>query len=178
MVVSGGALAPHSAALPGAVAAALEGWLYLAGRLGLVALVRLLLDFYKAQLMSSGLSIVCGTAAKVYSRRVLECMPHELLVEGFVRDSLWSSQLGQADVPAGSKFNLVMSSEHAATWFDLAPGGQADGEEMEAANMFKMGPNKQRLRVSLGGMNPAQHQQAVLEVLQQLEEEEEEVGAM
>ncbi|PNW80389.1 hypothetical protein CHLRE_07g315450v5 [Chlamydomonas reinhardtii] len=171
-VVSGEDLEPFKVALPGAVAAALEGWLYLAGRLGLVALVRLLRDFFQAQLISSFLSILRATAAKVFSRRVLECMPHELLVEGFVSDSLWGPQLGQADVATGSKFSLVMNSEHAAAWFRVASGGQVDGDEIEATNVFKKGGGDNRLRVSVGGMTLAEHQAAMQEVLQQLEEEE------
>ncbi|KAG2441115.1 hypothetical protein HXX76_003967 [Chlamydomonas incerta] len=173
IVVAAADLAPHKAAVPGAVAAALEGWLYLAGRLGLVALVRLLRDFYQAHMKATTGSVLWGAAAKVLSRRVLECMPRELLWESCASDWLWAPQLGGVDVLAGSQLSLIMRSPHAASWFGFVPGAQADGDKIETLNVLQANGCHNRLRVSVGGLDAAQHQQAVQEVMQQLQEEDE-----
>ncbi|PNH04695.1 hypothetical protein TSOC_009101 [Tetrabaena socialis] len=76
-----------------AVCSELEAWLHLAGRLQLVQLARLLLDFLKVQLFAPDRSI-CQGIGSAFSPRVLECMPRELLLEGFVRDSIFNQAAG------------------------------------------------------------------------------------
>mgnify|MGYP001807265157 CR=1 FL=1 len=171
-LIAASAFEPYKAALSGAVAAALEGWLYLAGRVGLVALVRLLFDFFQSHLLPGHASMILDSTKAVLSRRVLECMPHELLVEGFVSDRLWGPQLGQADVAIGSQLRLVMRSPHTAACFGLGPGTQLTGDAVRQQDTLQQGANVNVLRLSVGGLTPAQHQQAVLAVMQQLEEEE------
>ncbi|KAG2433175.1 hypothetical protein HYH02_012718 [Chlamydomonas schloesseri] len=171
-VVEAGRLAPYKAALPGAVAAALEGWLYLAGRLRLVPLVRLLLDFFQVHLLPNARAspIFLGATPQVFTRRVLECMPQEVMWEGFVSDRLWAPQLGQADVPAGKGLSLTMRSPHAATWFGLGPNMQLTSDVTSGPNEVNLSGNENVLRVSVGGLTPAQHQAAVREVMQQLQD--------
>lgn len=70
------------------IASQLEAWLYLAGRLNLVSLVRLLLDFIKMQLLVGADSILAMKVGEVYSPRVLEHMPREVMYESFLRDNL------------------------------------------------------------------------------------------
>ncbi|KXZ44659.1 hypothetical protein GPECTOR_64g78 [Gonium pectorale] len=78
----------HAQHIPDALADSLEGWLYLTGRLGMVPLTRLLLDFLKSQLAASQLCPFFRSIRRVYSPRVLQCAPPELLLEGFLRDCL------------------------------------------------------------------------------------------
>ncbi|PNW80377.1 hypothetical protein CHLRE_07g315000v5 [Chlamydomonas reinhardtii] len=172
-VVSGGPLAPHKTAFPGAVAAALEGWLYLAGRLGLVALVRLLLDFYKAQLVPTNVSLLSGAVAKVYSRRVLECMPHELLVEGFVSSCLNDPHTVQAEVDSGSKLSITLTAPEAASALGHKPS-MVESATVTRSNLLvnKTGATL-LMRLSVGGLDIAEQRRVLKEVLQRLEEEEE-----
>ncbi|KAG2447876.1 hypothetical protein HYH02_007332 [Chlamydomonas schloesseri] len=177
VVVASADFVPYKDALPGAMAAALESWLYLAGRVGLVALLRLLLNFFQSHLLPGQASLLLNSTAQVFSRRVLECMPHELLVEGFVSERLWGPQLGLADVPASNQLTLIMRSPHAATWFGLGPESKLTGDAMCQQNVFHKGANSNVLRVSVGGLTPEQHQQAVRAVMGQLEGEEGARGA-
>ncbi|KAG2441124.1 hypothetical protein HXX76_003976 [Chlamydomonas incerta] len=172
-VVAAADLAPHRAAFPSAVAAALEGWLYLAGRLELVALVRVLLEFYKAQMIPANLSLLHGAAAKVLSRRVLECMPRELLVEGFASSCVNDPYKGQAEVNTSSKLSVVLTAPEASAWYGLKPNTQVEGQPGTASNVLRVGAIAAPVRLSVGGLLVAQQRQVLQEVLQQLEEEEE-----
>ncbi|KAG2449909.1 hypothetical protein HYH02_000015 [Chlamydomonas schloesseri] len=127
-------LAPHKGALPGAVAAALEQWLYLAGRLGLVALVRLLLQFYKVQLVAYGISLLDRHTPAVFSRRVLECTPREVLAEGFLLGCMNDPAVGRVDIASGDKLSVDLTSPEAAAWFETARAGAWSACSSRVAN--------------------------------------------
>ncbi len=107
--------APHVAAFPSAVCSALESWLHLAGRLRMVPLCRALMGFVKLQRIPAELSIVLPAFSSIFSRRVLECMPRELLYEALVRDSLIDNPAGVA-VEAEAAVVTVCTTA-AASWF-------------------------------------------------------------
>ncbi len=74
------------AAFSTSVVANLERWLYLAGKLQLMPLMRLLLDFIKLQQLQGEESLLRPAAGSLLSPRVLQHMPRGLLLEGFVRN--------------------------------------------------------------------------------------------
>lgn len=99
----------------------LEACLHLCGRLKLLSMTRLLLDFLKMQcLPSSQFSVLLPTMSLVLSPRVIDCMPRELLLEGFVRDAL-EHRRAQVELTA-DKVDALMSSPGAASWFSVPVG--------------------------------------------------------
>ncbi|KAG2483334.1 hypothetical protein HYH03_017782 [Edaphochlamys debaryana] len=115
VLVAKEAFEPHAAAFPSAVARELESWLHLAGRLNLVPLARALMGFVKAELMPFGLSILRGSVSSVFSPRVLQFMPRELLLEGFVRDALLERPT-QAAIKA-DEVEVTMSTPLLSAWY-------------------------------------------------------------
>ncbi|KAG2483335.1 hypothetical protein HYH03_017783 [Edaphochlamys debaryana] len=134
------AFQPHAASFPSAVARELESWLHLAGRLNLVPLARALVGFVKAELMPFGLSILRGSVSSVFSPRVLQFMPRELLLEGFVRDALMERP-AQATIH-GVEVNLTLASPLLSAWF---------GEPLNAAVKAVSKPFQGRSLACLGG---------------------------
>ncbi|KAG2437086.1 hypothetical protein HYH02_011345 [Chlamydomonas schloesseri] len=162
------------AALPGAVAAAVEGWLYLAGRLRLAPLARALIDFVKLQLVPAGLSILCPAVAQVYSPRVLQCLPPELLVEGFLRDAVGDLP-SRVQLQAEGPVTLGCASAVAAAWYERAPGrgvelagvevtDAQEGRSMLHSEEFADLP----VNASMGGLSAEQRDAAVTQALERL----------
>ncbi|KAG2441118.1 hypothetical protein HXX76_003970 [Chlamydomonas incerta] len=172
LVVAASELAPHTAALPGAVAGALEGWLYLAGRLGLVALVRLLLEFYKAQLVPATISLLNGVTLKVFSRRVLECMPLEVMWEGFMRGCVCDASMSQVDVVDGGTIpKVALTAPHVAAWYSSKLDHTAVDIKL-AATTFAYNGTSLPAWLSVGGLPPPVLQAELAEAMQRLEEDE------
>ncbi|KAG2494311.1 hypothetical protein HYH03_007664 [Edaphochlamys debaryana] len=103
---------PHAAAFPSAVARELESWLHLAGRLNLVPLARALVGFVKAELTANNLSILYPSVGSVFSPRVLQFMPRELLLEGFVLNTLLErpALVGIANEELSVKFHTPLAA--------------------------------------------------------------------
>ncbi|KAG2434642.1 hypothetical protein HXX76_007536 [Chlamydomonas incerta] len=172
LLVAAAEFAPHMDAIPCAVASALEGWLYLSGRLGLVVLVRLLLQFYKRQLVAEGISVFAAGAATtaVFSRRVLECLPREVLVEGFLTGCMNDPAIGRADIASSSKLCVQLTSPESAAWFLKQPGAQVESE-LTRRNILQVDAMGLPMHLRLGGLPAATQQNAIREVLQQLDAE-------
>ncbi|KAG2483336.1 hypothetical protein HYH03_017784 [Edaphochlamys debaryana] len=109
------AFQPHAEAFPSAVARELESWLHLAGRLNLVPLARLLTSFIKVHIMPNVRSILLPSICSVFSPRVLQFMPRELLLEAYVRDTL-VERPAQTSLSA-SELTLTAASPISSTWF-------------------------------------------------------------
>lgn len=114
-VVQTGDFAPHAYAFSVAVCTALESWLHLAGRLGMVPLCRALINFIKAQLVIGTSSVVFNAFPSIYSRRVFDCMPRELLFEALLRDGLMDTH--SEVVVEGEGIKMTLNSPLAAAWF-------------------------------------------------------------
>ncbi|KAG2429844.1 hypothetical protein HXX76_010626 [Chlamydomonas incerta] len=161
-------------ALPASVAAALEGWLYLAGRLRLAPLARLLIDFVKLQLVPAGLSILGPAVAQVYSPRVLQCLPPELLVEGFLRDAVGDLP-SRVQLQAQGPVTLGCASAVAAAWYERAPGR---GVELAAVEVTDAVEGRSMLHseefadlpvnASMGGLSAEQREAAVTRAMERL----------
>ncbi|KAG2487759.1 hypothetical protein HYH03_013604 [Edaphochlamys debaryana] len=138
------------------LAKALEACLHLCGRLKLRSLTRLLLDFLKLQcLPTMQFSVLLPTMSLALSPRVIDCMPRELLFEGFVRDAL-EHRRAQVDLTA-DKVDVLMASQGAATWFNL-PVGSSQTASIEKSSVdgsslltFKRGVSALEVRAVLGG---------------------------
>eukprot|EP00198_Chlamydomonas_reinhardtii_P003142 XP_001692478.1 predicted protein of CSG family [Chlamydomonas reinhardtii] len=159
------------ASLPGAVAAALEGWLYLAGRLRLVPLARTLIDFVKLQLVPAGLSILGPAVAQVYSPRVLQCLPPELLVEGFLRDAVGDLP-SRVQLQANGPVTLGCASAAAAAWYECAPGHGVELAAVEALEGRSMLHSEEfadlPVNASMGGLSAEQREAAVTQAMERL----------
>ncbi|KXZ42906.1 hypothetical protein GPECTOR_112g276 [Gonium pectorale] len=81
--------ARHVEMIEEATCSTLEGWMFLAGRLQMTGLMRVLVRFAKAQTVPLGYGVLAAVGfRRLFSPRVLQCMPRELLLEAFVRDCL------------------------------------------------------------------------------------------
>ncbi|EFJ48467.1 hypothetical protein VOLCADRAFT_90717 [Volvox carteri f. nagariensis] len=144
----------------------LESWLYLAGRLQMLPLVQLLINFIKTQLLAGCSSPLAAAVGNIYSPRVLQCMPRELLYAGFLRDTLLyrPNDLQLKTIPDGLKVKLVTAEaatalrlySHSDVLHDLAPG-----KSIENAHLLHLS-NRSRVakplhnapvNVSVGGLN-------------------------
>ncbi len=139
--------APHAPAFPAAVCAALECWLHLAGRLGMVPLCRALLAFIKTQLVSGGSAVVFDAFPSIYSRRVFDCMPRELLYEALVRDGLMDTP-SEVTVE-GQGVKVALYSPLAAAFF-CRPAGATESMTMEGMTVRLAGGTIAPVRVLLG----------------------------
>ncbi|KXZ54313.1 hypothetical protein GPECTOR_5g398 [Gonium pectorale] len=109
----------HMQQIPLAVCSALEEWLYLAGRLGTVEVARLLLEFARTQLTWCEISLCLPAIGTVYSPRVLQCMPPELLYEGFLRRQLTDMPTSMGLLrPVSGKVKVTFDSPAAATVYN------------------------------------------------------------
>eukprot|EP00198_Chlamydomonas_reinhardtii_P003206 XP_001692542.1 predicted protein of CSG family [Chlamydomonas reinhardtii] len=129
--------APYNAYFRDAVAAALEGWLYLAGWLQLVALVRRLVQFYKGQLISTLIGVIANRTAAVFTRRVLECLPREVLVEGFLTGCMNDPAVGQVTIAGSSKLHVNLTSPETAAWFVKERGAQIEAQQEEIGQVLR-----------------------------------------
>ncbi|KAG2487760.1 hypothetical protein HYH03_013605 [Edaphochlamys debaryana] len=147
-----GAMAIDEGGFPALLAKELEAYLHLCGRLKLISLTRLLLDFLKLQCLPTTLSVLLPNMALVLSPRVLHFMPRELLLEGFVRDAL-EHRPAHVDMTA-EKVDAVMSSPGAALWFTMKVNG-SDTMSLEKAasgmNLLKRGPTALAIQAVIGG---------------------------
>ncbi len=145
---------PHAAAFPAAACSTLESWLHLAGRLRLVPLCRVLIDFIKAQLLPRTLSILLPAFDRIYSRRVLECLPRELLYEAMVRDSLLhrpaSIQLEAEEV------EVTLSEPLTAAWYHRAVGATESMTLSQISLRQRNGGAWAPVHMVLGGPTPSQ----------------------
>ncbi|KAG2450312.1 hypothetical protein HYH02_004818 [Chlamydomonas schloesseri] len=107
----------------------------------------------------------------VLTLRVLECMPHELLVEGFVAGLLNDPTPGQVEIAAGSKLTLVLTGPVAATCFAQQPSARVEAEPLIGQNFVTVDAGSLNLRAHLGGLPHAEQRHVLREVLQQLEED-------
>ncbi len=142
--------APHISAFPAAVCSALESWLHLAGRLGLAPLCRALMDFIKAQLIPATMSILLPAYHSIFSRRVLECMPRELLYEALVRDGLTDSPASV--VVEDEEVQVRLNTPLAGAWFGDRSGG-THSMDFTAEKLTRDGVETS-VRVVLGGPTP------------------------
>lgn len=141
---------PHASSFSAAACSALERWLHLAGRLRLVQLCRALVDFIKAQLLPGGLSILLPAFDRIYSRRVLECMPRELLYEAMVRDSLLHRPAAMR--LEAKEVEVTFSDQLAATWYAKAAGVKESMTMSVALGLRQKGDGASAdLHVVLGG---------------------------
>ncbi len=149
VISEGQEFAPHAPAFPSAVCSALESWLHLAGRLGMVPLCRALLDFIKAQLIASAVSLVLPAYDRIFSRRVLECMPRELLYEALVRDGLTDRP---AEVKVEAKgATVTFTSPVAAIWMAKAVG---EAQSMDLEGRIMTAGFAQYVHTVMGGPAP------------------------
>ncbi|KAG2442163.1 hypothetical protein HYH02_009651 [Chlamydomonas schloesseri] len=155
-----------------ALAAALERWLYLAGRLGLVPLARLLLQFYKTQLVARLLSLFATSSAAVFSRRVLECMPRELLVEGFLLGCMNDPRVGRVDILKDTALRVCTASPEAAAWFEATPDTHATTTPSPYKNTLRIGSLSGTMGMRIEGMAVEEQRWVVQEVLRQLDKDE------
>ncbi|KAG2482361.1 hypothetical protein HYH03_018711 [Edaphochlamys debaryana] len=160
------AYAPHTAAFPSAVARELESWLHLAGRLNLVPLARALMGFVKAELVGNSLSILQSSVGSVFSPRVLQLMPRELMFEAFVRDAL---VVRPAHVSVLSEdASIVMASPLAAAWYGKPLGSTAQGKAaafLDGRAIPTVGAVGTPATVILGGPSPEACAKLVEEVV-------------
>lgn len=163
--------APYNAYFRDAVAAALEGWLYLAGWLQLVALVRRLVQFYKGQLISTLIGVIANRTAAVFTRRVLECLPREVLVEGFLTGCMNDPAVGQVTIAGSSKLHVNLTSPETAAWFVKERGAQIEGDSPIQVDALQVGDRRLPMRVRLGGLSLSAQQEEIGQVLRQLDAE-------
>jgi hypothetical protein len=76
---------PGGSAFAPAAVAAVEGWLHLACRLQLLPLVRRLMRFAQSQQLGGDVTLLGADVSNLLSPRVMQCMPRELLLEGFMQ---------------------------------------------------------------------------------------------
>ncbi len=113
----------------------------------MVPLCRALMDFVKAQMLASDQSLILPAFSSIFSRRVFDCMPRELLLESLVRDSL-QGQPGQVHVKAKGA-NVTLGTPTAASWFGKRMGAT---ESMElGGGLLRLGACNARANVLLGG---------------------------
>ncbi|KAG2429830.1 hypothetical protein HXX76_010612 [Chlamydomonas incerta] len=153
------------AAVQSAVAAALEEWLALSGRLQLVPLVRKLMSFAKTQMTYwADVSILGPAAAQVLSPRVLKLLPPEILYEAvawrFLQPEISDMVLDPEHLPAliaeeTSDVSLVRSSDKTRNIAQLSAGG----------NLY--------LNFSFGGPGRKELQELVEGVVQRAREDDE-----
>ncbi len=169
-VIDAGTYAPHASAFPTALCYALESWLHLAGRLGMVPLCRALVDFIKAQLVVGTASPAWLAISSIFSRRVLEFMPRELLYEALVRDSLLVRPAGVKVEGKGVK--VTLNSPLAAAWF-IKPLGATESMELDGTALRSAQGTHAPVHVVLGGVVQSAAARIVEEVVQKACEEAE-----
>ncbi|KAG2494312.1 hypothetical protein HYH03_007665 [Edaphochlamys debaryana] len=159
------AFEPHAAAFPSAVAREVESWLHLAGRLNLVPLARALVGFVKAELMPTNLSILQPAFASVFSPRVLQFMPRELLLEGFARDAVMERP-AQA-VLVNKEVQLIPVAPLSATWFLTPCDGTVNvvASRVKKSTLVAAGGNFIPATVTLGGPSHEECTKLVEEVV-------------
>ncbi|KAG2494318.1 hypothetical protein HYH03_007671 [Edaphochlamys debaryana] len=133
------AFEPHMEAFPSAVAQELKSWLHLAGRLNLVPLARLLVGFVKTELMPYYTSILLLSVGSVFSPRVLQFMPRELLLEGFVRDALMERP-AQAVITSKEDVQLTAITPLTAAWFREPLGASIETSLRQHGHCWVMMP--------------------------------------
>ncbi|KAG2496281.1 hypothetical protein HYH03_005514 [Edaphochlamys debaryana] len=121
------AYALHRRALPRAACATIEAWLYLASRLQITALVEMLVEFVRTQLLPNSRSILQPQVARVYSPRVLQTLPPAILFDGFLRHALLHRPSDLRIASMGPVMAAVQSPLAAAASFAVPPphGGNA-----------------------------------------------------
>ncbi|KXZ44704.1 hypothetical protein GPECTOR_63g31 [Gonium pectorale] len=162
-------LPTHSAAIRAAAASALEEWMYLAGRMRLLALLRVLLGFVKTQLVpwTHGIIPEERSLKRIYSPRVLQCMPHELLLEAFVRDTL--TDLPSRVALEGMGVSASMATPADAT-YRSSLGAQPKAVTLECSGsqtVMHMARGSITLHVRSGGPPPSACAKVVNAVLDQ-----------
>ncbi|KAG2482364.1 hypothetical protein HYH03_018714 [Edaphochlamys debaryana] len=165
----------HKDAFPSAVARELESWLHLAGRLNLVPLARLLTSFIKVHIMPNVRSILLPSIASMFSPRVLQFMPRELLLEAYVRDALMERP-AQATINV-SEVELNVATPLLSAWFNkpLGTATKAGAKPMPDTLTLvtvKMSGQELPLNATMGGPGPKECAQVLEEVMAKALEEE------
>lgn len=152
---------------PALLAKNLEVYLHLCGRLKLLSMTRLLLDFLKMQCLPSTRSVLLPTMGLALSPRVLHFMPRELLLEGFIRDAL-EHRSAQVELTA-EKVDAVMSSPGAALWFTMMVNG-SDAVALEAGasgrTVLKRGPIAIPIQAVVGGPSQQESKRLRTEIVE------------
>ncbi len=170
-VISSEQFAPHASAsaFPSAVCSALESWLHLAGRLRMVPLCRMLLDSLKEQLFAGTTSPVWPAFSSIFSLRVLECMPRELLFEALVRDSLQDRPAGVRVEAEGAK--VTLDSPLTAAFFNK-PLNATESMNL-GGTLACLGSLQVPMHVVLGGVRRSATSRVVQDVIRKACEEAE-----
>ncbi|GLC44985.1 hypothetical protein PLESTB_001746500 [Pleodorina starrii] len=153
-----------------ATSADLEAALYLAARLDLPPLIALLRSFIRAQLLMFNKSRVIDLAT-IYSARVLNSLPRQVLLEGFLESSLVGMSEG-VDLEGGVKG--VFKSGLVAGCFGRRVGDSTADGEMSYAQVQGVGlvlkqningRGMLHLTPLLGGLAPEERQTMVTECM-------------
>jgi hypothetical protein len=155
------------------IAEGLEEALYVAGRLNLPRMTRRIMEFMKLQLsVEEERAILTRSSFKaIMSRRVLDVMPREILIEAMLRDTL--TDLPTEVDAAGGSMSMIegrfVSRSIAACFGVDDVEFQADTQGMYAAWSpidGRGGHWEGRLRVRFGGLGRSRVMDAVKEVME------------
>lgn len=124
----------------------------------MVELCRTLINFVKLQFVASTVSILWSGYERIFSRRVLECMPRELLYEALVRDGLMDRPASIHLEAKGVK--VTLSSPAAAAWFQKRAGA-VEQLNLDGKKLTGFGTSM-HMHTVVGGL-PAETAPAVIE---------------
>jgi hypothetical protein len=150
------------------LSSALENALYLAARLDLPPLVRTLRDFVRRQLFDSRRSCRVLDPGAIYTPRVLQHLPFEVLRGGFLESALMdlsSSVVLTADSVVAALHGSKPSNP-AAILLKRLPGERVMNLRLEDGpggdGVLRTGPNREmRITATIGGLDPEERRALV-----------------
>ncbi|KAG2496341.1 hypothetical protein HYH03_005571 [Edaphochlamys debaryana] len=160
---------PFAAGFPAAACAAVEEALFLGSRMGMVELCRLLMGFVKQQLFTEAISVLMPAAHTIYSPRVIQMLPRELLYHHFLQGALLYQPTSLQVEPIQDRAQLFISvaSPEGATWFGERPNSVIEVEVRKGPagrSLLRHGTTL-ALNATVGGPNPESAARLVREAL-------------